>query len=299
MRVIVPSTITLIETNVEANAEAEYNPATTYALGATVQIATAHRVYESLVADNLGNAPADNPTKWLDLGATEQYKMVDEFVNTQTSMAEELHVTVGMDRLDHLLLLGVVGTEINLKLWDGASLLWEETTDLVYTDPLLSVIEDWQGYFFGQNARLYSDIFRQVTVLAFTPTLEITITYPGGTAKLAMVTAGLAVHLGATQYGAEIGILSYSKKVTDGYGRTYLKQGARAKRNQLLVWVDSARIDIVNQWLMELDAIPCAWVGDEKCGTMALLTFGFFRDYGIVLEKTNKTLLRIEIESLT
>lgn len=298
MRVIVPSTVTLTNTNVPANAEAEYAAGTTYALGNTVQIASLHRVYESLVGANVGNYPPDNPTKWLDLGATEQYKMLDEFVNTQTELAEELHVKVQLDRVDHILLLGVVGTVMALKLWDGVNLLWSEDIDLTYTDPRLAAIEDWQGYFFGQNARLYNDVFRQVTVLAYSPILEIIISYPGGTAKLAKITAGQAVQIGDTQHGVEAGILDFSKKTTDSYGRTYLAQGNYAKKNSLPVWVDSARLDIVYQWLAELRGLACAWVGDEEGGTMALLVYGFFRDFGIVMEGPNKTMLRIEIEGL-
>ncbi len=373
MSVIVPSEVTPTYTNVPANTEAEYNAATTYAKGNTVQIASLNRVYESQVDTNLGNYPPDNPLKWLDLGATEQYKMLDEFVNTQTSMATQLHVKVQVDKINHLLLLGVVGTAMALKLWDTtatsttsvvigtgsksfvtqagkpivagdpititdqaitgnsmtgtiasynavtgdlavtvtsitgsgtisawniASLLWYEDIDLTYTDPRLTAIEDWQQYFFGMDARLYNDIFRAVSVLAFTPTLEITINYAGGTAKLAKVVAGQAVYVGKTQFGAAIGIMSFSKKTTDEWGRTSLKKGASAKTNSLSVWIESARVDVVNQWLTELDGIPCAWIGDGNGGTMALMGYGFYRDFGIVLEQHNQTLCRIEWEGL-
>lgn len=300
MKVVVPSTATLTYTNVPPNAEAEYSAATTYPLGAKVQIAASHRLYESLIADNLNNSPADNPAKWLDLGATNAYSLLDEFTHTATENPESISIKLAVDRIDHVVLMGVVGSTLDLKLWsaDGLTLLWSESVNLVYTNRDIMGIRTWRQYFFNPPARLYNDLYRQINVLAYTSVLEITIGYPGNTAKCTKVLVGQAVDLGMTLYGVEVGILDFSKKVTDSYGRTYLKQGAYAKRNTLQVDVDNALVDAVYQRLILLRGIACAWLNDNDTGYQCLQVYGFYRDFGVILEGYNESLCRLEIEGL-
>lgn len=298
MMIVVPTPVSLVSTNVPANTQPEYAAATSYNLGDQVQVSAAHRVYQSLVAANVGNTPAASPLKWQDMGATDQYLMLDEFVNTASAAVSQLHVQVGLSRPDHFILLGVEGTSITLNLWDKGAIVWTETTNLVYTDPRIAPINNWQGYFFSQSALLYNDLYRALPVLTYSPTLEIIISYPGGTAKLAQVLAGNAIYIGETQYGSEVGILDYSKKTTDTFGRTYLAQGYFAKKNSLQVMVDRSRLDVVYQWLSQVRGIPAVWVGDDETDIMSLLIYGFCRDYSVVVDTPLTTTLRIEIEGL-
>lgn len=74
MKVIRPFTVTpaALTSNVPEAAPAEYNGASVYGVGAIVGVTTgtATKVYQSLVAGNLSNAPASSPTKWAYIATT-------------------------------------------------------------------------------------------------------------------------------------------------------------------------------------------------------------------------------------
>ncbi|MHB8808969.1 MAG: hypothetical protein ACYC9M_03010 [Desulfobulbaceae bacterium] len=300
MKVVEPADMTLTYTNVPNNTEPEYAAGTTYAVGNTVQISGLHRVYESLVDSNLGNYPPDNPAKWLDLGATNAWKMLDEYANTQTENSGSINIKLAVDRIDHVVLMGVVGSTLELKLWsaDGLTLLWSDAVNLAYTNQDIMGIRTWTEYFFAPPARLYNDLYRQVKVLAYTSVLEIIIGYPGNVAKCATVVAGRGVDLGLTLYGVEVGILDFSKKVTDEWGRSFLRQGNYAKRNTLQVQVDNAILDTVVQKLTSLRATGTAWINDNGTGYQCLLVYGFYRDFGVIMEGYTQSLCRLDIEGL-
>jgi len=67
----------------------EHDLVTSWALGAIVQVAATHQVYESLAAANLGN-PVTDTTKWQPRGYTNRWKMFDTRNDTQTLNADAI-----------------------------------------------------------------------------------------------------------------------------------------------------------------------------------------------------------------
>ncbi len=129
MRVIPPLPITdailTSSTCAEPSAgEAVYNAATTYAVGDVVIVAADHRTYQSLQAGNLANTPITSPTWWLDIGASNRWKMFDLLRNTQTEQASPLTVvlTPGL-RVNSLALLGLVADSVTVSVVTGDQLL--------------------------------------------------------------------------------------------------------------------------------------------------------------------------------
>ncbi|MFZ5774022.1 MAG: hypothetical protein ACOY3Z_00860, partial [Thermodesulfobacteriota bacterium] len=238
MRVVIPSDTTLLTTNVPPDPAQEYNAATPYPKGAVVQIPSLHRLYESQIDANVDNWPPDNlNTKWIDLGAPNDYAMLDEFTNTATENPESITIKLAVDRIDHVVLMGVVGTTLELKLWsaDQQRLLWSDSVNLVYTNRDVLAIRDWRGFFFHPPVRLYNDLYRRINVLSYSAVLEITISYPGNMAKCTKVVVGQGTDLGLTLWGVEVKIVDFSIVAEDRFGRTFLQQGASAKLNNLEV----------------------------------------------------------------
>ena len=90
-KVIEPNTLTLTACSIEESDSvdgAPWNSTTTYAKDALVRYN--HVRYQSLVASNVGNDPSveantsGTDKKWRIWGATGPYKMLDNFVETQT-----------------------------------------------------------------------------------------------------------------------------------------------------------------------------------------------------------------------
>lgn len=121
MKLLRPYTITdsNLTSNVPENDAGEYSATATYGAGEVVISSTLHRKYESLVADNTGNA-LDDVSKWLDLGPTNRWAMFDTKNGTATTAASPIDIDVLVDgRADGLALLGLDATSVTVTMTAG------------------------------------------------------------------------------------------------------------------------------------------------------------------------------------
>lgn len=126
----------------------EYAVSGTYALGATVINTTGtsptYHEYESLIADNTGNALTD-ATKWLDLGAINRFRMFDTVNGTTTTNATSINVTVAVTgRADSIGLLGLDAETVQVIMTAGVyGTVYDQTYSLLSD----SGITSWYEYF--------------------------------------------------------------------------------------------------------------------------------------------------------
>ena len=299
MRVIRPHTYTIESSNVPEDDAPAYNAGTTYALGA--QVIYQHNVYESAQAENTGNTPGLSPDWWFLVGATNQRKMFDIYLNTRTEYLELIDVKLGVQRTDFISLFGLEGNTVNIKLWNDAEteLLWEREIDLVYGTSTVE-ISDWYEYFFGEYS-FKEDVSTSIGVITFSGVLQITITAATGTnAACGNFVLGRQHNIGKTQYGATVGFLDYSRKSANEFGQIFLKQGNFAKVNSYSIIVENLNVDPVFRLLASLRGTATAWVGDDRdeSGFESLLVYGFFRDFSIVIGNPTISECRLEIEGI-
>lgn len=76
----------LIYTDVPETDHAAWNSGTTYAKGARVIRTTTHKIYESLQASNLNKTPENEPTWWIEVSATNRWKILDNSLFQATSV---------------------------------------------------------------------------------------------------------------------------------------------------------------------------------------------------------------------
>jgi hypothetical protein len=88
--VLIASNVPETDTN-----EDEWDASVTYSIGDIVTVlGTTQRRYESLANGNVGNNPTTSPLEWLDLGATNRWRMFDGGTSTLTTNAESIDVTI-------------------------------------------------------------------------------------------------------------------------------------------------------------------------------------------------------------
>jgi len=123
MRLARLSDISLIYSSVAGSTYAEWSSSTTYATGDTVKVTlasdgvterTPHEEYESLADSNTGNYPPDNPDKWQLLGATNRWKMFDDYVNTQTEDTTDIVVEIDSSNTNIVGLFNLQGETVRL-----------------------------------------------------------------------------------------------------------------------------------------------------------------------------------------
>lgn len=294
MRVIVP--IVVDETNLTSNVpEADhdaYAAGTAYATGDNVIYE--HRIYESLQDANTGNTPDSSSTWWLDTGATNRYKMFDEFVNTQTENANEIDVTIATtDLVGGLALFELDADSVQVICTDGVTEVYNYTLDLMdYSVP------DYYEYFFSPYI-----LIRDLHILDLPPypgmDVRIKVTYTGGTAKCGAAVLGQDFDAGMTKWGPRIGIISFSRKIRDDFGRIYLKQGNSSKRASIDLHVENGNVDYLQRSLAAIDGIACVFVGDTRDNNFqSLAIYGFFRDFEITIPGPAMSSCTIELEGL-
>lgn len=296
-----------LTSNVAIDDFTEWASGTTYAAGDKIRITDELGTWESLSGDNTGNNPmttdnrvSESPS-WLYLGAVNRWKMFDKFVNTQTENAESIDITVSTQQVsDSVVLMDVEAFEVQITVT-------HETEGLVYdeTFPMADyLVDDYWEYFFEP----YLD-FRDLTVVDIMADLglpaydvadiRVQIKEPGGTAKCGNAILGYSFDIGKTKYGPRVSIIDYSRKETDDFGRTFLKPGAFAKRAQIDLHVENAKVDWLQRRLADLRAQPLVWIGDPRDGGFSSLSiYGFYRDFEIIIPGPAISSCSLEIEGL-
>ena len=122
MKFVKLNNITLCGSSVAGSTYDRYDSTNTYATDETVLVdmssdgadeVTPHEEYVSIADANQDNYPPDNSDKWTLLGATNQYKSVDGYVNSQTEgSGEDIEMVVDVSNANYVGLFELYGTQL-------------------------------------------------------------------------------------------------------------------------------------------------------------------------------------------
>lgn len=271
----------------------QYSGAATYAAGDRVIDATAHRVYESKVSANVGNALSD-PTKWIHIGTTNKWAMFDFDRSIGTTQASPLVVSfTPVQRVDSIAVLGVVGASVQVSMTVSASVVYTRTVSMTGRSTAT-----WSGYFFGGFEQQPSLLLTDMPPFA---NATITVTITGATVTCGACVVGRSVHLGEVQYGAKNDALNFSRIDRDEFGNsTLVRRKVVPRTNQTLLF-DKAATNAVIGVRKTLNAAPAVWSGLIDTGDgyfEALLILGIYKQYEVSLDHPSKGVLNLELEEM-
>lgn len=306
LEVVKPITITdamLIATDVTEADYPTWSGATTYALGDRVIDTTLHKVYESLQAGNLNHTPASSPTWWIEVGPTNRWKVFD----TSNSTATEGDDNSSVESISYTLRPGQTITGIGvLNIVNGMSVtivMDDPTYGVVYNETFdlgaLPESPEWWPWFFGERSTYVPQVV--VTGLPIYPNADITITVLGSAAQQlsvgAIVLGQVRTFSLGIRYGARVGIQDYSRRETNDWGDVVLVQRAFAKRASFDMLVEADEVDELNNFLTSVRSTPCLWIGSTDYD--ALIIFGFYKTYDILISYPTYSDASLEIEGMT
>jgi len=303
MKILKPHTLDLTSSTATGSTFAEWsNGGVSYVVGDNVKITETtgyENEYECLVdhTSSTDDSPAEDSDTWLNLGASNKYKMFDDYVNTQTTVSGgDLVVEIGIsDYADSLALFDVTGTEITVVCYSGTEELSSETKSVAGDDYAIS---SWYDYFFA-GFKVYPDFSFVLPGLYLNLKLKITITPLAGEAACGHCISGRYVYLGDTQYSPKIGIDDYSVQKTNDFGETYLNQRAYAKTASVEISFDSSDLSRVSNILASVRSVPCLYQLNNDATTYdPLLIYGFYRDFSLILQNFNKSICSLEVEGM-
>lgn len=273
MKLVRPILITDDELTSSSVAETDYaawDAGTIYSAGQ--RVVWTHRVFESVVAGNVGNDPAAGATQWVDAGPTNRWAMFDPAAGKQTSAAAPIIVTLTPGAaIDAIGLLDVDAQSVRVQIIAGGLSVYDET-------------------------RSEAAVFTFLDLPAG-DAITVTVTpEDGGMATIGKLVIGNAFDLGDTETAPTISITDYSKRETDDFGVTTVIERAWAKRVSLRSRIDSADVDEVQRRLIEVRAIPALWIGEP--GFESLTLYGYYKDFSSDLALGAATFCSLTIEGL-
>lgn len=234
--------------------------------------------------------------KWMEWYATNKYKMFDEAISSVTSATSPLTVTVVPGTgIDSIALMELSGTSLAVTVKDapGGTTVYTSTTNLDGT-----IILDWYEYFFEPFANLTQVV---LTGIPNYYTCEVTISITSAsTVACGACVMGMMYDLGDTSYGAQLGLINYTSKRVDSYGRTVLNSSTYSKRFQASMLIDYATFNRVESLLeRELRDVAAVWIGTDSTDYAATVCYGYYKDWSMTISYPTSTLATLQIESLT
>lgn len=262
-----------------------------------------HKIYESLSDGNVGNYPPvdvlETVPTWLEISATNRWKAFDERVGSQTSQAESItyEITPGAV-IDSFAFLNMFCATIQVVSTDPVEgEVYNETISMVSTVINgVSGIYDWYTYFFTSGL-LITDVVRFDLPPFPNAVLTITITFPSETPLCGGIILGISTFLGTTQYSPSIGIRDYSIKQADPFGVQTLVKRSFAKIMTVDILVESAAISDVQSILASYRAELIVYIGSDDIP--ALIVYGFYKDFNIIIGYPTFAICSIDIEGVT
>lgn len=297
MKILIPKRVTdsiLTSSTVPEDDYPVFNPATTYSEGQRVIRTQTHKIYESIVNSNTGNTPETNPTKWLDLGSTNRWKMFDQRISAQTTATETFTVQLEPGPIQSLAFINMDANEVHVKLTDpDYGVLFEQTFDLRSKD----APSTW-WYFWFQPWVYRDSLFIDGIPTSPDGTLEITLT--GGETdevKLgALVLGNLKTYAENVHTGATVEIEDYSRREVDQWGNIDLVQGNWAKTARWEVLVPKSQLDEMQRTIASIRATPAVIVGSKAFD--ATIIYGIVRDFAQIIDYPEHFMCRMEALSL-
>jgi hypothetical protein len=260
-----------------------------------------YRAIVAITAPTTGTNPAPEsglvtPAKWQLLGPTLRYAMFDDAIGSVTSGPSPLVVVVRPGSVGGVPLLEMAGRTARVEYTDspGGTVVYDRLIDLDGT-----IITDVYDWFFAEFEPLTDVVLTDLPGQYPSGELKLTITSSGADAAIGAFKPGTLHNIGDTQYGATVGILDFSKKDRDVFGRVSVLERDYSKRASFSVMTEKLGFNRIFRLLASLRATPCVYIGTEEFGYEPLLVYGFYRDFSIDVAYPTHHLCSLEVEGMT
>lgn len=238
---------------------------------------------------------------WIEVSPTNYYAMFDSYTSTQSSGIltdgqYELSYKINASKCSALALFNCSGKYVDLSCESSTGkTLWSTRVYLYKKES-----KSWSDYFFSEPVVLRADVYQQFPRYYGTY-INIKIVGPSQ-AACGTVVLGALKDLGLTKWSPTLAITDYSKKETNDYGVTYLSEGKYKKKVVLDMYIDRKDVDLVYKTVAKYRATPIVYVCDNSSAATdmieAMLVYGFYNDFSIVVSGPVKDDCSLTVESL-
>ena len=276
MKVLVPVAVSdanLASHSIPENDYPAYSGSAPY--GFSDRVVYAHRIYESLVANNVGNNPDTDATRWVDVGPTNRWSMFDASPSAASQAPGAISFTANLGAVNDIALSGVIGSTVQVSV-NGT------TVRTVSVPAPVAPLQTSNVVITGLNTA--------------GGTTGITLS-GSGVVSVTNVQVGVFRTIGLTQGGGSVSLIDYSGRETDAFGVTSIVRRGYSRRIQVSVDVNVGDIDTVVGYLAKLRASVCYWVTSDTY--QALNGLGLAKDWSLSISGPRVSTYSLTIETLT
>lgn len=283
--------------NIVTDATATTNTAWTNGTYAT----GVQRYYDQIlyqVSTNVTNTSNQPPhADWIAVEYINPYKMFDQKQGSQTQKtgsgtnSNALTVTVTSDTVcNGCAILNIDATTLSLTVTDSV-----EGEVYSYTETLLEDVFTWWEYFFSAYD-VKSDVYLDDLPAYTNAQYKLILSKSQGNVYCGEYVLGQYRAIGYTQFGATASIIDYSKKEADAYGNYSIDERTYSKRADFDLQIETTELSTIYKILSGIRATPCVYAGDSTQG--AMIVYGFFRDFSVILSSPSLSECTISVEGL-
>lgn len=302
LSIIVPSPISvgmLTSSTVPAQATTGPDPdpalwaaATAYAVGVRVTYLATNSIYQRVVAGTTAGTPNVDTPNWVYVGATNRWRMFDESSDSKTTANDSIITVITSPANAFVDSLSIFGADADTIRVSIAGTAYDVSQGFAKR-----LVRNWTEYFFARVENIRKDFVFKDLPLIFSMPITITITRTGQVASCSNVVIGRSTVIGATHYGAIVGINDYSIKQTDAFGNASLIVRPYSKRMSIEVTVLRENVDTVQRFLADYRARPLVFVGADN-EYSALQVYGFYKSFEVVIAYFTHSKLSLDVEGL-
>ncbi len=320
LQVLQPIAITdavLISSSVAEDDAIEWSPAGGYPAGTRVVRRGTHRVYESIIASNIGNDPAVTVGAWLDVGPTNRWAMFDQAIGSTTTDDNVITVVLRPGAaVSGLAILDTNAARVRVQApgYDRTVAVTGGATSALFLDLIasagaslsvtLTAVGNTAQRVLLDDAAAFGDAgtFRDTvagTASGESPswddagavrdTTAWQDTRVGdGTVSVGTLMVGTLRSLGRTGSSPTSSITDYSKRETDDFGEIAIVPRAWAKRMAAKALIRTDAVDQVIGRVAAVRAVPSLWLADRAAESLTV--YGFFKDFSVEVGQSVSTL---------
>ena len=231
-------------------------------------------VYVRVTPGAGSNPPEADPINWKPLRPTNKMAPFDLYRSTAAIGNEQLsYVLRPQDIVSEVWLGGVEATSATITVTDGAGGATVFGPHVIALDS--QGVNDWQAFFLAP-VRFSESAYVTGIPMALDPVINITLSNPGGVARLGAVQMGRFIGLGMTEYGAEFSVVPYSyRKFAEDGTYTYVKRPSGGEISTP-VFIEPANAALVRDILLRYESVPALWIGHSGAQYEPLRGFGVF-----------------------
>lgn len=289
---------TLVGTSVPEADYAAWSNLPHYGLGDRVIITTGvHKIYESIQVSNHAHDPVTSPDWWVEVSATNLWKLFDLSSTTQTTIdASDYFEFAPGQAVNSFSLINISGVAtVRVRLTDPIY-------GVVYDSGVLDILflpsaADWYVWFFEPKVEQAQFLLRNLPSYP-NAVLRVDLT-SAGTANIGAMVFGSEHSLGkfGVQLGARLGIVDYSRKERNQWGDVVLVKRAYSSRLNISITLNNEDLDNTYRLLADLRSTPCLWLASDTYSSLSV--FGFFSNFEIAIPYPLHSVCSLDLEGLT